>query len=115
MSYQEYVNILMGIVAFFGSWMLKEVWNSLKSLQIVDTDLIAKMNTIEVLIASDYVKKNDLDKALNTIITKLDKLEDLEILISNEYTKKSDVSELGKAIFSKLDRIEEKLDKKADK
>lgn len=115
MSYQEYVNILMGIVAFFGSWMLKEVWGSLKSLQNVDTDLISKLNTIEVLIASDYVKKNDLDKALNTIITKLEKLEDLEILISNEYAKKNDVSELGKAIFSKLDRIEEKLDKKADK
>jgi hypothetical protein len=115
MSYQEYVNILMGVVSFFGGFVLKEIWSSLKGLQDVDKGLTAQLNRIEVIIASEYVRKNDLEKALDTILAKLDKVENLEILISDQYSKKDDVSELVKAIFSKLDRIEEKLDKKADK
>jgi len=105
----------MGIVAFFGSWVLKETWGNLKALQHFDSAMTQQLNRIEVTIAGEYVKKHDLEKAINTILAKLDKVENLEILISDQYAKKDDVNELGNRIFSKLDRIEEKLDKKVDK
>jgi hypothetical protein len=56
-----------------------------------------------------------LEKAMDTIIAKLDKLEELEVLLAAQYAKRDDVNEISKAIFAKLDRIEEKLDKKVDK
>ena len=115
MSSQEVVNILLGLVSFFGGWMLKEVWGNLAKLQENDHALLAQLNKLEITIAGDYVKKNDLEKALNAILNKLDKLESLEILMADQYAKKEDTTELGRAIFAKLDRIEEKLDKKADK
>jgi hypothetical protein len=115
MTYQEFLNILLGLVSFFGGWLFKEMWGKLKELQVVDTSLVEKLNKVEIIIASDYVRKKELEKAMDTIIAKLDKLEELEVLLADQYAKKDVVNELGRAIFAKLDRIEEKLDKKADK
>jgi len=115
MTYQEVLNILLGTVSFFGGWVLKEIWTRLKELQTVDSALLEKLSKIEVIIASDYVRKNELEKAMDTIIAKLDKLEELEVLLADQYAKRDDVNDISKAIFAKLDRIEEKLDKKADK
>jgi hypothetical protein len=115
MTYQEFLNILLGLVSFFGGWLFKEIWGKLKELQAVDTSMIDKLAKVEIIIASDYVRKRELEKAMDTIIAKLEKLEELEVLLADQYAKKDAVNELGRAIFAKLDRIEEKLDKKADK
>jgi hypothetical protein len=115
MSNQEYINILGGIVSFFGGWLLKEVWESLKELRVTDQTMLAKVNSLEVVIVGQYVKKDDLEKILKTILEKLDGLESLEILMADKYAKKDEVSKLGEAIFRRFDRIEEKLDSKADK
>jgi len=115
MTYQEYVNISIGVIAFFGSFVLKEVWGGLKSLQAVDKDMIKQINKFEVLMASDYVKKGDLDKSLETIITKLTKLEDFEVMIASKYAKREDVDVMAQRLLTKLDRIENKLDNKVDK
>lgn len=115
MTYQEYVNISIGIIAFFGSFVLKEVWSSLKSLQAVDKELIKDINKFEILMASDYVRKGDLDKSLETIINKLIKLEDFEVMIASKYAKREDVDTMAQRLLAKLDRIENKLDNKVDK
>jgi hypothetical protein len=115
MSTQEYINILLGIVSFFGGWLLKEVWASLKELQRADRDTAAKISSMEISMAGDYVKKTELESVLKAILSKLDKLENLELLMVDKYAKKEDVGKLGEAIFKKLDSIENKLDRKADK
>jgi len=38
--------------------------------------LAAKVQTIEVLVAGSYVKRDDLDKLTHAIFVKLDKIED---------------------------------------
>lgn len=115
MSTQEYINILLGIVSFFGGWLLKEVWSSLKDLQRADKETTAKISSMEISMASEYVKKTELETILKAILSKLDKLENLELLMVDKYAKKEDVGKLGEAIFKKLDSIENKLDRKADK
>jgi len=76
MSAQEVVNVLMGLVSFFGGWMLKEIWGNLKALQEVDHGLSGQLNRIEVMIAGDYVKKDEMEKSLNMILSKLDRIEE---------------------------------------
>ena len=115
MTYQEFLNILLGLLSFLGGWLFKEMWGRLKELQSVDMEMVEKLNKVEIIIASDYVRKRELEKAMDTIIAKLEKLEELEVLLADQYAKKDAVNELGRLIFAKLDRIEEKLDKKADK
>jgi len=106
MSYQEIFNILLGLVAFFGGMFVKTVSSDMK-------DTKKEIGDLAILVATSYVKKDDLSNQLKEIISKLNKLQDLEVLMATEYSRKDDVEKLGEAIFKKLDRIEEKLDKKS--
>jgi len=115
MSQQEYINLLIGLVSVFGGWLFKGFSDRLEELKNVDKELVSQLNRIEILVASDYVKKYDLEKAMDTIIMKLDKVENIEIVMAEEYVKKNDINLITDRIFRKLDSIEEKIDKKADK
>lgn len=85
MDTQAAFNVALSLVAFLGGWVLNSLRDSIKSLQKSDSELADKVQKIEVLVADQYVKRNDLDQ-LSTAI-----------------------------IFTKLDRIEDKLDGKVDK
>ena len=88
MEQQQLFNILVGVSGTLGGWWLKVMWGALKDLQRADKELAEKVSGIEVLVAGQYVKKE-------------------------EYT--TGIERMGAAIFHKLDRIEDKLDHKADK
>ena len=115
MTYQEYFNILLGLVAFVGSWWMKAVWSSIAKHDKSDAILLEKINGLELLIANNFATKADLDKASSPVVKRLDKIENVEVLIATHYVTKEDFSKVIETLFLKLDRIEEKLDKKADK
>lgn len=73
---QQLYNIAMGLVAFLGGWWMKVMWEALKDLQNADKDLVAKVNAIEVLVAGDYVKKDEFNQVATEIFRKLDKISD---------------------------------------
>jgi len=73
---QYIFNIAISVAGFLGGWTLKVVWESVKDLQIADKILVEKVNTIEILIAGNYMSKIDFDKIAAAIFTKLDKIED---------------------------------------
>ena len=73
---QTIFNIAIAVAGFLGGWTLKVMWESLKDLQLADKILVEKVNTIEILIAGNYINKIDFDKIANAIFTKLDKIED---------------------------------------
>jgi hypothetical protein len=52
------------------------LWDAVKDLQIADKILVEKVNTIEILIAGNYMSKIDFDKIVAAIFAKLDKIED---------------------------------------
>ena len=77
MDAQTAFNIRLGLVAFLGGWVLNSLRESIKSLQKSDSDLADKVQKIEVLVAGQYVKRDDMEKMSSAIFIKLDKIYDL--------------------------------------
>ena len=73
---QYIFNIAISVAGFLGGWTLKVVWESVKDLQIADRILVDKVNTIEILIAGNYISKHEFDKMAAAIFAKLDKISD---------------------------------------
>ena len=58
-----------------GGWVLKGVHDAIEHLQITDSNLAMKVQEIEVLVAGNYVKRDDLDRSIAAIFLKLDRIE----------------------------------------
>jgi hypothetical protein len=56
---QSFINMLAGAVSVLFGWILKIVWDAVKDLQYADDELVDKVNRIEVLVAGEYVKRED--------------------------------------------------------
>ena len=72
---QTLFNLLVGLVAFFGGWVLNSLRDSIQQLHKSDESLTAKLQAVELLVAGSYVKRDDLDKLTAALFTKLDKIE----------------------------------------
>ena len=115
MTTQEYVNILMGIVAFFGSYLFKNAMDRIKELETADAQNKLFMQQLELQLAGNYAKRTDVEKLNTDWFKRLNKLDELDKLIASSYVSKEDFTKSFEAVFKKLDKIEDKLDHKADK
>lgn len=73
---QTYLNYLFGGINIVFGFLLKVIWDSYKELKKTDATLAEKVNSIEVLVAGQYVKRDDFDRVANAIFVKLDKISD---------------------------------------
>ena len=73
---QTYLNYLFGGINIAFGFVLKVIWDSYKELKKTDASLAEKVNSIEVLVAGEYVKRDDFDRVANAIFAKLDKISD---------------------------------------
>ena len=73
---QTYLNYLFGGINIVFGFLLKVIWDSYKELKRTDATLAEKVNSIEVLVAGQYVKRDDFDRVANAIFVKLDKISD---------------------------------------
>jgi hypothetical protein len=69
-------NIALGVTSALGGWWMKTMWESLKELRCTDKELANKVASIEVLVAGQYVKRDELDRSLDALFKKLDRIED---------------------------------------
>lgn len=76
MDFQSAFNLAVGLVAFLGGYVLKSINDTLRDLQSADTTLAEKVQDIQVLVAGQYVTHADLEKMINAVFNKLDKIED---------------------------------------
>lgn len=76
MDYQTLFNIAGGLAGFLGGWWMKVLHESVRDLQEADKRLAEKVSGIEVLVAGNYVKRDDFDKSVQAIFHKLDRIED---------------------------------------
>lgn len=67
--------LLSGFGALIG-FLLNVVWQAVKDLQRADAKLAEKVAEVEVLVAGDYVKRDDLAELSRALFSKLDKIED---------------------------------------
>ena len=75
MDFQLGFNIAIGLIAFLGGWVMNNLRDSLKSLSDADLSLTNKVQSIEVLVAGTYVKRDELDRLGQAIFAKLDRIE----------------------------------------
>lgn len=76
MDQQQIINWLLGVFGMVLGFMLRAVWQSVKDLQKSDKEIVDKVNSIEVLVAGGYVRKDEFDKRLDALFDKLDRIED---------------------------------------
>lgn len=75
MDSQALINGLFGLLGILGGWTLNRVWTAVDHLQKQDQDLAQKLQSIEVLVAGTYVKRDDMEKLSEAIFNKLDRIE----------------------------------------
>lgn len=75
MDGQTAFNLAIGLISFLGGWVVKNLQESMKALQETDERLAAKVQAIEVLVAGQYIKRDDFDKTVSALFAKLDKIE----------------------------------------
>jgi len=72
---QELINWLLGGFGGVLGFLLKSIWDAVKDLQADDRELADKVSRIEVLVAGEYVKKDDFDRIMFRLFEKLDHIE----------------------------------------
>ena len=72
---QNIFNVVVLFAAAMGGWVLKGVHDAIEHLQVTDASLATKVQEIEVLVAGNYVRRDDLDRSITAIFTKLDRIE----------------------------------------
>lgn len=69
-------NIGIGVISTMLGWWLNTVWGSLKELQAADRELAEKVASIEVLVAGQYVTREEFNTVLSQVFSKLDRIID---------------------------------------
>lgn len=73
---QTIINWLLGGFGALIGFLLNAVWQAVKDLQKADLTLVHKVGELEVLVAGDYVRKEELQDNIKALFAKLDKIED---------------------------------------
>jgi hypothetical protein len=73
---QSFLNWVFGIVNIALGAFMKVMWDSYRDLKKTDKELADKVSNIEVLVAGQYVKRDDFNSVTTQIFAKLDKILD---------------------------------------
>lgn len=71
---QSALNWVFGVANLLLGAALKWVYDAHRDLRKADEKLTEKVNKIEVVVAGEYVKRDDFDKVANVLFAKLDKI-----------------------------------------
>jgi putative exporter of polyketide antibiotics len=72
---QSVINWILGSFGALLGFVMKSVWDAVKDLQNSDKELADKVSRIEVLVAGEYVKKEEFNNIMLRIFEKLDHIE----------------------------------------
>jgi len=75
MDVQSAFNIAFALAGALAGYVLKTMHEAMRDLQNADSDLTDKVQRIEVLVAGEYVKREDLDRLSGALFQKLDRIE----------------------------------------
>lgn len=73
---QELFNIVLAVAGVLGGWALKTIWDEVKSLQAADVKLTEKVSTLQVLVAGQYIRREDFDRVTTEIFKKLEEIKE---------------------------------------
>jgi len=75
MDTQTLINIALTLAGTLGGWVLNNLKTSIDDLHKADLSLTDKVQAIELLVAGTYVKRDDLERMMDTVFAKLDRIE----------------------------------------
>jgi uncharacterized membrane protein len=67
--------LLAGFGALIGA-VLNSLWGAVRDLQVADTKLAEKVAEMETLVAGNYITRDEMDRHIDAIFTKLDRISD---------------------------------------
>ncbi len=76
MNAQAAINVAGGIICILLGWILHNLWNMTRDLQIADDKLADRLTAIQLLVAGQYVSRQEFTDALRGLGDKLDKISD---------------------------------------
>jgi hypothetical protein len=76
MDHQTAFNILIGIISAMLGWWLNNVWLTINELRRIDKELAEKVASIEVLVAGEYVTRDEFNNVMSQVFNKLDRIMD---------------------------------------
>jgi hypothetical protein len=76
MDHQTIYNILIGLISAMLGWWLNNVWMSINELRRIDKELADKVASIEVLVAGEYVTRDEFNNVMSQVFSKLDRIMD---------------------------------------
>lgn len=75
MDMQTAFNLAIGVIAVIGGWWMRSIYDAIKELRDSESTLADRVQRIEVLVAGQYVTRDELGKLTDAIFRKLDKIE----------------------------------------
>ena len=75
METQTVINAVIGVIGTIIGALLKAVWDAVKDLQKADKDLAKDVGSLQVLVAGDYIRRDEFSKIVETLFAKLDKID----------------------------------------
>lgn len=72
---QTFINIVLGVICSLGGWFMNAMWQSLRDLKDTDKELSEKVQAIEILVAGQYIKRDEFERFSHALFAKLDKIE----------------------------------------
>lgn len=76
MDHQTMFNFVIGLICTMMGWWLNNIWTSLKELQSADRELAEKVGELQIVVAGQYVTREEFNNVLSQVFTKLDKIID---------------------------------------
>jgi ABC-type transporter Mla subunit MlaD len=73
---QTVINWALAAVSGLIGVLLRSLWQAVRDLQAADKLLSDRVNSVEVLVAGDYVRRVDLDRAIEAVMARLSRIED---------------------------------------
>ncbi len=75
-DFQFFVNVIIGIVSFFGGWILKVFNEKIKKLEEKCDDREEKMISLALTLPKEYVRKDDFNRFQENMNERFDRLEE---------------------------------------
>lgn len=73
---QSIINAVFGALMMLFGGVIKAIWDGVKDLQKENRDITEKVNSVELLVAGDYARKDYVECKIDAVFAKLDKIED---------------------------------------
>lgn len=75
-DFQTAFNVLLGAFSALVGWLLNSLSQSMRDLSRADSELVSKVQQIELLVAGTYVKRAEFETKVDAMFNKLESIEE---------------------------------------